>query len=136
MKGIGNIIISVLNVIIKGFNAFIWPIRGLIVAAGKITGKKWTMDNIKIPTIPKLAKGGIINQPGRGVPIGYGQAIGGENRAEGVIPLTDSQQMQLLGEAIGRYVNINLTNITKLDNRQIAKEQRKINAQNDFAFNR
>lgn len=136
MKGIGNIIISVLNVIIKGFNAFIWPIRGLIVAAGKITGKKWTMDNIKIPTIPKLAKGGIINQPGRGVPIGYGQAIGGEKGQEGVLPLTDSQQMQLLGEAIGRYVNINLTNITKLDNRQIAREQRKINAQNDFAFNR
>ena len=136
MRGIGNIIISVLNAVINGFNAFILPIRGLIVAAGKITGKKWTMDTIKIPRIPKLAKGGIINQPGKGVPIGYGQAIGGENRAEGVIPLTDSQQMQLLGEAIGRYVNINLTNITKLDNRQIAKEQRKINAQNDFAFNR
>lgn len=134
MKGIGNIIISILNAVIKGFNAFISPIRGLIVAAGKITGKNWTMNNIKIPTIPKLAKGGIINQPGRGIPIG--SAIGGERGQEGVIPLTDSQQMQLLGEAIGRYVNINLTNITKLDNRQIAREQKKINAQNDFAFNR
>lgn len=136
MRGIGNIIISVLNAVINGFNAFILPIRGLIVAAGKITGKKWTMDTIKIPRIPKLAKGGIINQPGRGVPIGYGQAIGGEKGQEGVLPLTDSQQMELLGQSIGKYVNINLTNITKLDNRQIAKEQRKINAQNDFAFNR
>ena len=44
--------------------------------------------------------------------------------------------MELLGQSIGKYVNINLTNITKLDNRQIAKEQRRINAQNDFAFNR
>lgn len=136
MKGIGNIIISVLNVVIKGFNAFIWPIRSLIVAAGKITGKKWTMDNIKIPTIPRLAKGGIINQPGRGVPIGYGQAIGGENRAEGVIPLTDSQQMQLLGEAIGRYVTINANIINTMNGRVISRELQKVNNANDFAFNR
>ena len=136
MKGIGNIIISVLNTVINGFNAFILPMRGLIVAAGKITGKKWTMNTIKIPRIPRLAKGGIINQPGRGVPIGYGQAIGGENRAEGVIPLTDSQQMQLLGEAIGRYVNLNATIPVYVGNRQIAREIKKINAEDNFAFNR
>lgn len=136
LRGIGNIIISVLNAVIDGFNAFIWPIRGLIVAAGKITGKSWTMDNIKIPTIPKLAKGGIINQPGRGVPIGYGQAIGGENRAEGVIPLTDSQQMQLLGEAIGRYVTINANITNTMNGRVISRELQKVNNANDFAFNR
>lgn len=137
MKGIGNIIISVLNAVIEGFNAFIWPIRGLIVAAGKITGKSWTMDNIKIPRIPKLAKGGIINQPGRGVPIGYGQAIGGEKgQAEGVIPLTDSQQMQLLGEAIGRYVTINANITNTMNGRVISRELQKVNNANDFAFNR
>lgn len=84
--------------------------------------------------IIKMASGGIINQPGRGIPLT--NAIGGEAGREGIVPLTDSQQMALLGEAIGKYVNINLTNVTKLDNRQIAKEQRRINAQNDFAFNR
>ncbi len=136
MKGIGNIIISVLNAVINGFNSFILPIRGLIVAAGKITGKNWTMNNIKIPRIPKLAKGGIINQPGRGVPIGYGQAIGGENRAEGVIPLTDSQQMQLLGEAIGRYVTINANITNTMNGRVISRELQKVNNTNDFAFNR
>ena len=52
--------------------------------------------------IPRLAKGGIINLPGRGVPVG--SAIGGERGQEGVIPLTDSQQMALLGEAIGKYI--------------------------------
>ena len=136
MKGIGNIIISVLNAVIEGFNAFIWPIRGLIVAAGKITGKSWTTDNIKIPRIPKLAKGGIINQPGKGVPVGYGQAIGGENRAEGVIPLTDSQQMQILGEAIGRYVTINANITNTMNGRVISRELQKVNNTNDFAFNR
>ena len=36
-------------------------------------------------------------------------AIAGESGREGVIPLTDSQQMALLGEAIGKYININAT---------------------------
>jgi len=84
--------------------------------------------------IPYLATGGIINNPGRGVPLGG--AIGGEVNKEGVIPLTDSQAMEELGQTIGKYVNINFTNITRLDNRQIAREQKKINAQNDFAMNR
>ena len=136
IKGIGNIIISVLNILINAFNVFTAPFRGLIVAVGKIMGKNWTMDNVKVPLIPKLAKGGIINQPGRGVPIGYGQAIGGENRAEGVIPLTDSQQMQLLGEAIGRYVTINANITNTMNGRVISRELQKVNNTNDFAFNR
>ena len=83
--------------------------------------------------MPRLAKGGIINQPGRGIPVG--SAIGGERGQEGVIPLTDSQQMQLLGEAIGKYINLNATIPIYMGNRQIAREIKKINAQNDFAFN-
>lgn len=136
MKGIVNLIITMLNTLISALNAIFSPIRALIIAAGKVVGKKWTMESVKIPKIKMLSKGGIINQPGRGVPIGYGQAIGGENRAEGVIPLTDSQQMALIGEAIGKYVNINATIPVYVSNRQIAREQRKINANNDFAFNR
>ena len=136
MKGIGNIIISVLNAVINGFNAFILPMRGLIVAAGKITGKKWTMNTIKIPRIPRLAKGGIINQPGRGVPIGYGQAIGGENRAEGVIPLTDSQQMALLGETIGKYVKINNVIDVNMDSRRINRILQNSSDRVNFASNK
>lgn len=136
MRGIGNIIISVLNTVINGFNAFILPIRGLIVAAGKITGKKWTMNTIKIPRIPRLAKGGIINQPGRGVPIGYGQAIGGENRAEGVIPLTDNQQMALLGETIGKYVKINNVIDVNMDSRRINRILQNSSDRVNFASNK
>ena len=136
MKGIGNIIISVLNTVINGFNAFILPMRGLIVAAGKITGKKWTMNTIKIPRIPRLAKGGIINQPGRGVPIGYGQAIGGERGAEGVIPFTDSQQMALLGETIGKYVKINNVIDVNMDSRRINRILQNSSDRVNFASNK
>lgn len=124
-----NLIIEGINALIKGANKISFDVPDWVPGLG---GKKF---GFKIPTIPKLAKGGIINMPGRGVPIGT-QAIGGEAGREGVIPLTDNQQMELLGEAIGKYININLTNVTKLDSRQIAREQKTINAQSDFAFNR
>lgn len=84
--------------------------------------------------LPKLAVGGIINQPGYGVP--YNGAIIGERGAEAVVPLTDSQQMALLGETIGRYVNISATIPVYVGNRKVAREVRKIQANEDFAFNR
>ena len=133
-KGIVNILIGALNGLISGLNAVISPIRSLIVAVGKVMGKSWTMSNIKIPKIPKLAVGGVVNMPGRG--INYGGANIGERGAEGVIPLTNSQMMAQLGEAIGKYVNINATVPVYVGNRQIAREIKKISADNDFAFNR
>ena len=60
MRGIGNVIISVLNTIIYGLNAFLTPFRAAITAIGSITGKKWNMQNIKIPSIPRLATGAVI----------------------------------------------------------------------------
>ena len=83
--------------------------------------------------LPKLASGGIINVPGRGVP--YNGAIIGERGAEAVVPLTDRQQMELLGATIGKYININATIPISVGNRQIAREIRKIQAEENFAFN-
>lgn len=123
-----NLIIGGINSLIKGANKISFDVPDWVPGIG---GKKW---GFNIKQIPKLAVGGIVNMPGRGVPVGG--AITGEAGREGVIPLTDSQAMETLGATIGKYININLTNITKLDNRQIAKEQKKINAQSDFAFNR
>lgn len=81
---------------------------------------------------PKLATGGIINMPGRGVPLG---AIGGERGAEGVIPLTDSQMMAQLGEAIGRNVVINTILNNYMNSRLTSREQQKTNNIDKFAFN-
>jgi len=84
--------------------------------------------------LPKLAVGGIINYPGRGVP--YNGAYIGERGAEAVVPLTDSQQMALLGEAIGKYININATVPVYVGNRMVAREIKRINAEDNFAYNR
>ena len=88
IKGLANVLISIVNSITSGINLIILPIRGLIVAAGKVLGKKWNMSNIKIPMIPKLARGGIVNNPGKG--INMGSYIAGEKGAEAILPLQNS----------------------------------------------
>ena len=98
--------------------------------------------NDAIETLKKMKKnalGGIINMPGKGVSLGYSggyNQIAGEAGREGLIPMDNASQMALIGQELAKYVNINLTNITKLDSKVIAREQRKINAESDFAFNR
>lgn len=83
--------------------------------------------------VTKLATGGIVNRPGRGVPVS--SSYMGEAGREGILPLTDSQAMETLGQAIGRYISINATIPVYAYNRQIAREVRKIQADDDFAFN-
>lgn len=137
-KAIVNTLITGINKLIalpfKAINKLFNKIRSLSIA-GIHPFKFIKKDLLPIPEIPKLAKGGIINQPGRGVPVGY-SALGGEKGAEGVIPLTDSQQMAMLGEAIGKYITVNATVINSMNGRVISREMQKINNESDFAFNR
>ena len=123
-----SVINGVLTLAQTMLNKPINSINSLIGKVNTITGSKIT--KLSTFNFPKLAKGGIINQPGRGV------AIGGERGAEGVIPLTDSQQMQLLGEAIGRYITINASITNTMNGRIISRELQKINNENSFAGNR
>lgn len=81
-----------------------------------------------------LKTGGIINLPNKGVPLSG--AFGGESGREGVIPLTDSQAMETLGEAIGKYINLSATIPVYVGNRMIAREIKKIEADSDFSYNR
>ena len=116
---------SILNTPIKAVNKLIGVIN-------KIPGiNLGTLSTLKLP---RLAKGGIINMPGRGIPVG--SAIGGERGQEGVIPLTDSQQMALLGEAIGRYITINANITNMMNGRIISRELERIQNDKDFAFNK
>lgn len=125
VNGVLKAIESILNFPIKSINK-------LIDVINAVPG----IDISTLPTfkLPRLAKGGIVNMPSRGVPIG--SAIAGEKGQEGVIPLTDSQQMELLGEAIGKYININATVPVYVGNRMVARELKRINAEDNFAYNR
>lgn len=80
------------------------------------------------------ASGAIVNNPGRGVPLTQ-DIITGERGAEGIIPLTDMSTMEQLGRAIGKYVVVSTTNVVNLDNRMIARENKKVQNEMNFANN-
>lgn len=129
VKGVVNAVLNQAeNVLNKPINA----INGVLSVLNKLPGV--SIGRLQTIRLPRLAKGGIINQPGRGVMLG--SAIAGEHGAEGVIPLTDSQQMALLGEAIGRYITINASITNTMNGRVISRELKKVQNENDFAYNR
>jgi len=121
-----NLIIGGLNALIRGANKISFDVPDWVPGLG---GKKF---GFNIPQIPKLKSGGIINMPGHGVPLG----IGGEAGREGVIPLTNSQAMEELGSAIGRYITINATLINQMNGRTISRELKAIQSESNFATNR
>ena len=123
-----NALISGINAITKGLNKISFDIPDWVPIIG---GKKF---GFNIPQIPKLAKGGIISLPGQGVPLG--SALGGEKRPEGVLPLSDEQVMNRLGEAIAKHMSISPVIPVYIGNRLVAKEMRTINAESNFAYNR
>lgn len=131
-EGFKGAINAVFTIIERMLNYPIKAINGLLKLVNKLPGVK--ISTISTFKLPRLAKGGIINMPGKGVPVG--SAIGGERGQEGVIPLTDSQQMDLLGQAIARHMVVNLTNVNQMDGRVISRAMKKINTESDFAFNR
>lgn len=137
---VGNIIAGVFKAVVNGvmgtiesiLNSPIKTVNSLIGIINEVPGIN--LRKLSTFKLPRLAKGGIINQPGRGIPVG--NAIAGESGREAVLPLTDPSVMALIGESIGKYVNINATVPVYVGNRQIAREIRQINANNDFAYNR
>lgn len=105
--------------------------KGGIISNGNVYGFK--NGGIAFPKLQYCANGAIINQPGRGVPIT--QAVGGEAGAEGILPLTNNQQMDLLGASIAKHLNLNATIPIYMGSRQIAREFRKVDMEQKFATN-
>lgn len=129
-KGVINGVLSAIENILNS------PIK----AINKLLGIVNKISPIKIGTLstfrlPRLAKGGIINMPGRGVPVGGASAIAGERGQEGVIPLTDSQQMDLLGQAIARHMVINNFVDNYIDGRKLNRILQSSNDRTRFAMN-
>lgn len=111
--GIASTFKSIVNTLISGINTIIaTPFRSInnmlnSIRSTKVLGIQpfkslWDYNPLSIPQIPKLALGGIVNRPGRGVP-----AIIGEAGAEAVLPLENNTEwMDMLAEKIGGNVTI------------------------------
>lgn len=136
---IGNVVASIFKNIVNGVlrtieNVLNSPIRAVNRLIGVINAVPGINLNT-LPTfnLPRLKVGGIVNMPNKGTLVGG--AIAGESGREGVLPLTDTQAMETLGREIGKWININATIPISVGNRQIAREMRRINAEDSFAYN-
>ena len=145
---VDNLVSHIISSITKVVNFIVSAIEYLVNTAlrglNNVIGVINNIPGINIPRIqslyiprftPRLAVGGLINNPGRGVPLGGGSAIGGEAGPEGVIPLTDSQAMETLGEAIGRYITINANITNTMNGRIISRQLQQIRNDKEFAYN-
>ena len=131
--GIKNVFDGLKDILLAPFRGMREGINKIIKGLNKIKlPKALGGASISIPEIPKFAKGTIINNPGKGVPIG----IGGEVGKEAILPLSDARLLEELGSTIGRYITINLTNETKLDGRTIARKVSQLSNSENFLRNR
>ena len=121
--GINKIIATPFNAINKILNG----IRSISVVGIQPFSGLWKENPLSVPQIPKLAVGGIVNNPGRGVP-----AIIGEAGAEAVLPLENNTEwMDILADKIGGNVTIPIY----MDGKKIATYVVDIQKKKAFAMN-
>ena len=124
-----NLIISGINVLIRGMNQLSFDAPDWVPGIG---GKRW---GVNIPQIPRLAKGTILNAPGRGVPVAGGRALAAEAGREAYLPLSDTQLLEELGSTIGKYITINANITNNMNGRVISRQLQRIQNDSDFAYN-
>lgn len=124
-----NLIISGLNTLIRGANRIKFNVPDWVPGIG---GKQF---GFNIPQIPKLAKGTILNAPGRGVPVAGGRALAGEAGREAYLPLSDTQMLEELGSTIGKYITINANITNSMNGRVISRQLQQIRNDREFAYN-
>ena len=124
ISGINRIISTPFNRI----NTLLNTIRSISVLGVEPFKGMWSYNPLSVPQIPKLALGGIVNRPGRGVP-----AIIGEAGAEAVLPLENNTEwMDILADKIGGG---NVTIPIYMDGKKIATYVVDIQNKKAFAMN-
>ena len=111
-KGFANFVIDkiewMINKIIDGLNSMVRQLNKLSFDTPDwipvIGGKKWgfNINQISQVSLPRLAKGGIVNNPGKGVPL-----VAGELGREMILPLDNNTEwMNELADKIGGNITI------------------------------
>ena len=123
-----TVVNSIINFAEKTINGFIKAINAAIGLINKIPGVN--IKTLNLLEIPRLAKGGIVNNPGRGVPV-----IAGEAGAEAVLPLENNTEwMDRLAEKINGGAGKIIVPIY-LNGRKIAEEIIDLTNRRNFATN-
>lgn len=135
IKGLINYFISCWESAINWVGKNFTKMLNKLSFTNPITGEKVGVDiKYKAVSLPRLAKGTILNNPGQGVLVG-GRAIAGEAGREAYLPLSDTQLLEELGSTIGKYITINANITNSMNGRIISRELKRINANDNFAMN-
>lgn len=119
-----NYLIKGINALIRGVNKIKFDVPDWVPVIG---GQRW---GFNLPSIPELAKGGIISQPT--------QAIIGEAGKEAVVPLENNMEwLDLLANKLASKINGNSGGyyIINLDGRTIQRGQAKRRQELAFVMN-
>ena len=134
IAGVFKVVINaVLRTIETVLNAPIRAINSLIGVINNVPGIN--LGTLSTFNLPRLAKGTILNAPGRGVPVAGGTALAGEAGREAYLPLSDTQLLEELGSTIGKYITINANITNTMNGRVISRQLQQIKNDREFAYN-
>nr|DAH79627.1 MAG TPA: minor tail protein [Caudoviricetes sp.] len=134
---ISSIFKAIINAILSAIeNILNKPIKTVNAMIGVVNA----VPGVHVPTLPtfrlpRLAKGTILNAPGRGVPVAGRTALAGEAGREAYLPLSDTQLLEELGSTIGKYITINANITNTMNGRVISRQLQRIQNDSNFAYN-
>lgn len=108
-----NGIIWFLNKMIDGVNVILTPLRAIIYAVGELFGAHWSFNQVKIPNIPALKRGGEARSSGSALVGDDGPEIVDLPRGASVIPLNQGS-ISIGIEAMSDKMDAILTMLGKL----------------------
>lgn len=121
---------SILSIVQNSVNSAINLINGAIRIINKVPGVR--IGSVKTVHLPRLARGGIVNNPGRGVPL-----VAGESGREAILPLDNNTEwMDILAEKLSGNTSAQQIVIPiYLSGKQISKYIVDLQARQAFATN-
>lgn len=127
LNGVIDIIERTINSVVSKLNSFRISIPDWVPKYGGAS----LGFNIPYAHIPRLAKGGIVNNPGKGRIVTVGEA-----GAEAILPLQNNTEwMDVLVDKVAEAVSMNVMNKIYLDGKEIHSSSRKYGSRFDFATN-
>lgn len=127
LNGVITVVENTINRVVGALNSFSIKIPNWVPTYG---GSSLGF-NIPYAHLPRLAKGGIVNNPGRGQAV-----IAGEAGAEAILPLQNNTEwMDMLVDKVADRVSMNVVNRITIDGKDVNSSNKKYDSQFAFATN-
>lgn len=127
LNGVITVVENTINRVVGALNSFSIKIPNWVPTYG---GSSLGF-NIPYAHLTRLAKGGIVNNPGRGQAV-----IAGEAGAEAILPLQNNTEwMDMLVDKVADRVSMNVVNRITIDGKDVNSSNKKYDSRFAFATN-